>query len=154
MLGGPRRQKRFEKALQARGLMPPGTFAVPAGGAPLDSNGNIPGSFIVQLLSYFNAFGEQGYRPNMMDKRRKQIEKVGRSIKGYRTINGVAYFVSNGSGHNSHLPAGIYSKTGTHGSNVRPVILFVRTPSCSARLPFFETVEKTVQRRFNVVFGA
>lgn len=68
--GGSRAHKRMEKALQAKGLMPKGTFAVPAGQAPLDAYGNVPGSFIVRMLSDLQAFGEQGYRANRKGERR------------------------------------------------------------------------------------
>ena len=149
ILGGPRHHKRFEKALQSRGIMPAGMYATPGPGAPPDANGNIPGSFLVQLLSYLQAFGEQGYRANMTDKRRRQIQKVGRSARGYKTINGVAYFASDGKGRNAHLRPGIYRKTGTHGANVMPVILFVSPPSYSVRLPFATIVAQSFQQSFN-----
>ena len=67
--GGPRRLKRMEKALQARGLMPSGWVAVPGRQAPLDAHGNVPGPFIVRMLSDLRAFGEQGYRANRRGKR-------------------------------------------------------------------------------------
>ncbi|PXW23396.1 hypothetical protein [Paraburkholderia caballeronis] len=153
ILGGPRHHKRFERALQARGLMPSGTYAVPGAGAPLDASGNIPGSFLVQLLSYLAAFGEQGYRANMTDKRRKRLHNIVVSEKGYKKIAGVAYFVSKGTGRNLHLPAGIYSKTGTHGSDIKPVIRFVRIPSYVERLPFGQIVEQRVKSRFDEILS-
>lgn len=69
--GGPRKHKRFEKALIAKGLMLAGQYAVPGAQAPLDAYGNVPGSFIVRMLSDLQAFGEQGYRANRRGKRRK-----------------------------------------------------------------------------------
>lgn len=68
--GGVRRHKRMEKALQAKGLMPKGWFAVPGRQAPLDAYGNVPGPFIVRMLSDLQAFGEQGYRANRKGARR------------------------------------------------------------------------------------
>lgn len=68
--GGSRRLKRMEKALQAKGLMPKGWFAVPGRQAPLDAHGNVPGPFIVRMLSDLQAFGEQGYRANRKGERR------------------------------------------------------------------------------------
>lgn len=90
--GGPRRHKRMEKALQARGLMPRGWFAVPGRQAPLDAHGNVPGPFIVRMLSDLQAFGEQGYRANRRGARR-----------GARKTN---YFFVPRKG--SHLKPGIY----------------------------------------------
>lgn len=68
--GGQRRHKRFEQALIARGLMPRTMYAVPGAQAPLDSHGNVAGSFIVRMLSDLQAFGESGYRANRKGKRR------------------------------------------------------------------------------------
>jgi len=68
--GGRRRHKRFERALIERGLMSPLAFAVPGRQAPLDAHGNVPGSFIVRMLSDLQAFGEQGYRANRKGERR------------------------------------------------------------------------------------
>jgi hypothetical protein len=67
--GGERRQKRMERALIAKGLMPAGAFAVPGAHAPLDGSGSVPVSFIVRMLSDLRAFGEQGYRNNRRGKR-------------------------------------------------------------------------------------
>lgn len=149
ILGGPRKHKRFEKALQARGIMPAGSYAVPGAAAPLDSNGNIPGSFIVQLLSYLQAFGEQGYRSNMTARRMRQIHKTSRGERGFKTIGGAMYFVSNGTGRTAHLRPGIYKKTGVHGVSVMPLILFVHAPSYSVRLPFSAIVARSIQKSFN-----
>jgi hypothetical protein len=38
--------------------------------APIDAYGNVPGPFIVRVLSDLQAFGEQGYRANRKGKRR------------------------------------------------------------------------------------
>ena len=60
--GGSRRQKRFEVALQRIGVLPAGMFAVPGKALRLDAFGGIPARTIVQMLSYLQAFGEQGYQ--------------------------------------------------------------------------------------------
>lgn len=90
--GGTRRLKRFEKALQARGLMPKGWFAIPGRQAPLDAYGNVPASFVVRMLSDLQAFGEVGYRANRKGDRR-----------GARKTN---YFFVPKKG--SHLRPGVY----------------------------------------------
>jgi hypothetical protein len=68
--GGSRNQKRFERALILKGLMPAGSYAVPGRQAPLDQFGNVPASFFVRILSDLQAFGEQGYRANRRGARR------------------------------------------------------------------------------------
>lgn len=49
--GGGRHVKRMEKALQARGAMPQGWFAVPASGARLDAYGNVSRGQVQQIIS-------------------------------------------------------------------------------------------------------
>lgn len=150
--GGQRKQKASERALQRVGILPAGYSVVPGDAVPLDQYGNIKGSFIVQLISYFGAFGEQGYKANMTARRKANLAKVGRTANGYKTINGVEYFVATGklrSGRSSHLHAGIWSRTGIHGSNVKPILMFVRTPSYSKRLDFYGRPVKAALDKFN-----
>lgn len=132
--GGTRRWKLMEGAFRRIGVLDNGyIMTVPRNSSwanPLDGFGNPKPSLIVQLIAYFNAFGEQGYKANMTDKRRRSLAKVGKSSGGYKTINGVQYFISRGRGmwygRQQHLPAGIWAKRGVHGVDVAPVFLFVR----------------------------
>lgn len=128
--GGSRTFKGMEGAFRRLGVLWPGYIIVPGEACPLDSYGNPPRALIVQLISYFNAFGEQGYRANMTDRRRANLAKVGKSAGGYKSIGGVQYFISRGKGmwygRRQHLPAGVWAKTGIHGVDVRPIFLFVR----------------------------
>ncbi len=153
--GGPRKQKASERAFQRAGILPAGYSIVPGEAVPLDRFGNIKGSFIVQLIAYFGAFGEQGYRANTTAKRKAKIANVGRSAGGYKTIGGVEYFIATGklrSGRSSHLHAGIWSRTGIHGSTVKPIMMFVRTPNYSKRLDFYGRPVKAALDKFNPRF--
>jgi hypothetical protein len=131
--GGTRRWKRMEGAFLRIGVLPAGyMMTVPRDASwanPLDSYGNPRPSFITQLISYFGAFGEQGFRANMTDKRKNKLANRGVTESGYKTINGVIYFISRGPGmwygRRQHMAAGIWAKRGTHGSEVAPVFLFV-----------------------------
>lgn len=67
--GGSRRQKRFERLLSRKGILPPGWFALPGKGAKLDAAGNLPGSLIVKLLAYLQAFGPGARRLNSSDSK-------------------------------------------------------------------------------------
>jgi len=154
--GGTRSWKRMEKAFSSAGILPSGMQMVPASSSwamKLDQYGNAPKGQIVQLISYFNAFSESGFRANMSDKRRKSLAKAGKSAEGYKTINGVMYFVSHGKGKGSHLPAGIWAKRGTHGSDVAPVFLFVRSGTYRKRFDIeaigTRTVSRVWQRNFD-----
>ncbi|MEY2686592.1 MAG: hypothetical protein RL375_790 [Pseudomonadota bacterium] len=155
IFGGERKQKASERALARVGILPSGYSIVPGEACPLDIYGNVKGSFIVQLISYFQAFGEQGYKANMTDRRKANLAKIGRTANGYKTINGVQYFIASGklrSGRSSHLHAGIWSRTGIHGSNVKPILMFVRTPNYPKRLDFFDKPVAAAMAKFNPRF--
>lgn len=129
-VGGARKFKRSEGAFRRIGMLRDGEIIVPGASAELDAFGNIKRGFMIKLIAYFRAFGEQGYRANTTDKRRKSLAKVGKSENGYKTINGVVYFYSPGKGRangkTSHLARGIWQRTGIHGVGISPVLLFVQ----------------------------
>lgn len=151
-MGGTRKYKSMEGAFNRIGVLPNGFMMVPGAACPLDGNGNPPRSLIVQLISYFKAFGEQGYKSNMTDKRRGTLAKAGRSESGYKTINGVVYFISRGPGtwygRPQHLPAGIWAKSGTHGVKVAPVFLFVKAGHWGKAIDLDSLARATVAREF------
>lgn len=157
IFGGQRRLKRSEVALQRAGILPPGYVTVPGDAAPLDEYGNIKGSFIVQLLSYFAAFSEQGYRANMTDKRKAKLAKRGVTASGYRIIGGVEYFVAYGNlrgGRGGHLHPGIWSRSGIHGATIKPILMFVPRASYKPRFDFIGLGVKTIRERFPSNFAA
>ncbi|GAA5231762.1 hypothetical protein FOZ76_14540 [Verticiella sediminum] len=152
-LGGGRSRKRSELAFARRSGIPTGSYLVPGAAAELDPYGNVSRGQVVRLLSYLQAFGEEGYRANATDKRRKRLAKVGTTEQGFRRINGVVYFVSRGRGtlsgnREQHLPAGIWSKTGIHGGEVSPVFLAVDEPRYQPRLPFYERADEVYAAHF------
>jgi len=152
VFGGQRKHKASERALQRAGILQPGYSIVPGEACPLDRFGNIRGGFMVQLITYFQASGEQGFRANMTDRRKANLAKVGRSAGGYKTINGVQYFVASGklrSGKSSHLHAGIWSRSNINGFIIKPIVMFVRTPTYSRRLDFFKKPVSAALAKFN-----
>lgn len=149
--GGPRRMKRFELALQRIGVMPTGYQAVPGEEAPLDAYGNIPGPEIVRILSYLQAFGEQGYRANITEKRREALKK------GTRTAYGYALFVvyPGRGGRGSHLHPGIWKRVYTgFGQAIVPLIMYVKPATYQKRFKFWEVAERTIAREFPREFEA
>jgi hypothetical protein len=159
-LGGKRRDKRSEVALRRAGILPKGyQTAIPAEPFPgsEDRYGNLKGGFIVQLLSYFRSFGEQGYRANMTDARRKALQlrggagvrKVGpnigrRYILAYGKLRGGARWTAKGENDRraSNLAPGIWAVVGSSGAGIRPVLMFVRSGNYQERLD----MEKVGQR--------
>ncbi|MCO5338267.1 hypothetical protein NHB13_16810 [Delftia tsuruhatensis] len=143
--GGTRRDKRSEVALRRVGILPNGMqTAIPATPYPGsdDGRGNLKGSFLVQLLAYFKAFGEQGYKANMSDKGYKRVHKGTKKAAGrryfvaYGTTRGGARATARGEAdaRTAHLAPGIWAASGTGGADVRPVLMFVKRGNYSVRL--------------------
>lgn len=143
VFGGARKLKAFERSLQRTGLLPSGFAAVPGSAAKVDAYGNMSRGQIVQIVAYFKAFGEQGYRANTTDKRRAAMAR-GNSRTGAR---GVSYFIgAPGKG----LPMGVWQRIsfGTAGSAIKPVIIFVALPNYRAQLDVPGIVERVIRERF------
>lgn len=158
--GGGRKFKKSERALQRIGVLPAGYYIVPGtgiGSDKIDAYGNIKGGFLVQILAYFQAFGEQGYKANMTARRKAGLAKRGLNASGFKTIGGVEYFVAYGKlrgGKTSHLAPGIYSRSGTHGVDVRPVLMFVPSVAYTRRLDFYGVGNRVARARLAPAFEA
>ena len=132
--GGRRRDKRSEVVLRRAGILLPGwQTAIPREPYPGsdDGRGNLRGPFLTKMLSYLQAFGEQGYKSNMSDKRKRNLRNqqgIGNiaAKKIYKTTLGVRYFVSYGRSRDHHLAPGIWAASGTHDVRIKPVLMFVR----------------------------
>ncbi|WP_156923489.1 hypothetical protein [Massilia alkalitolerans] len=142
IFGGERRHKGSERLLQAAGLMPQGSYLVPAAGAQLDGNGNIRRGQLRQILSQLKVQGGAGHESRATGSQRSN-----------RTIarQGVTYFaLPNG---NRGLLPGVYLKRRFgHGSAIRPVFIFVSKVEYQTRLKFHEVGQATVATRFPVHF--
>ena len=145
--GGQRKLKRHEIALQRIGILPPGQFIVPGDAAQMDAYGNMNPGQINQIMSWFQAFGEQGYRANMRDGGKRLAR--GNKKTGQR---GFAYFVLH-KPHGKLLP-GVYQRYdfGGYGSAVKPVMIFVRFAKYRQRLDFYGLAERTARSAFNAKF--
>ncbi|MDP3650514.1 MAG: hypothetical protein Q8R67_02415 [Rhodoferax sp.] len=143
--GGERKLKAFERSLQRTGLLPSGYAAVPGSAAKLDAWGNMSRGQIVQILSYFKAFGEQGYSANITDKRKLAMKEGRDKRTGQR---GVVYFV--GRPGNGRLPLGIWQRTslGAMGTAIKPVIIFVSKVSYRQRLDVPGIAKRVIDERF------
>lgn len=144
--GGTRSHKRFEAALQRIGVLPDGWYVVPGKAARLDAYGNWSRGQIVQLLAYFQAYGEQGYRANTTKERRDKLRK------GTKRKRGIAYFAVLPSRRSSKwLHPGIYLQTRFgFGSSLQPIALFVSASRYSKRFDFYGVIEKESRTQFPV----
>lgn len=133
--GGARKLKRFERALQIRGLMPQGMTLVPTKYVDLDAYGNVSGSQVVRILSYLKAFGEQGYRANITKEGRQKFQKK----------QGYGYFAGAPNGQTPGIWKRINFST---GSAIVPLFLYVPLPQYKPRLDFFGIGERVYSNRF------
>ncbi|OGT03331.1 MAG: hypothetical protein A2143_08070 [Gallionellales bacterium RBG_16_57_15] len=148
--GGPRRLKRFERALIHAGVMRSNQSAVPGEGAKLDQYGNMSAGQIIQILSWFQTFGEQGYKANMADKTKARLAKGSRK-KG--TLGFEYFALQNKAGK---LLPGIYQRfffSSAGGSAVKPVLIFVgKRPTYKMRFDFYGYAEDRAYDEFRKEF--
>ena len=126
--GGERRYKRMEGAFKR--FMPAGYQIVPAEGCPMDSYDNPRPSFIVQMIAYFNAFGEMGYKANMTTETKAKFHKRLQKQNGGAKVEYFIYDprkVNERRGGGKRLLPGIYQRR-TFDKHVRviPIFLFVK----------------------------
>lgn len=147
--GGERRLKRFERALRSVGALPEGMFIVPGSGVKLDPYGNVPTGVVVQILSYFRAFPDAGYKANITDARKAKLARGTRN----QSKLGVAFFV--GRPADGKLPLGIWQRTYLAGGTaIKPLFIFVNGVNYEPRFDFRYVIELAVQRHFSSVFKA
>jgi hypothetical protein len=136
--GGNRRIKRFEKALQGKGLMPAGWVTVPGPGARLDAFGNVSRGQLVQILSALKAFSEVGYLANRTNSRRSRKKKAGSN-----------YFIPKQKP--GAPPIGVYQHLG--GRRNIPVILFKPAAHYAPIFKFKEKGREIAERAFEAEFA-
>ena len=141
IFGGSRGLKRFEKALQARGLMPTGWYAIPGNGAKLNAYGNMTGGLIVQILSVLGAAEQtSGYSANQTYRSSKRNKKprdyfVSRpgAAQGLRGVAG-------------RLPYGVYQRL--PGGRIVTILRFVPRVKYKIRFDFQGVANKVAAADF------
>lgn len=137
IFGGLRRDKRSERQLKTKGLLPEGKYIVPGRGAKLDQYGNIKRGEVIKAMSGVRGFAYSGYDANATN-----------SARSRRKGNAKRYFVM----YKGKDPIGIAQRTGKGRSNVSMVMAFVRRPSYSKRLPFYSIGEQHIERTLPIEF--
>jgi hypothetical protein len=143
--GGERRIKRFERALRAAGALPDGYVTVPGQGAKLDAYGNMSQGQIVQILSYFQAFLETGFKANATPATKARM------ARGTRSKFGFAYFVGRPGGRGQ---LGVYQRVRIAAgvNELLPILIFVRSARYQRRLALDDAIQGTVQRHAQPIF--
>ena len=129
VVGGERRLKRSERALQAIGVLPSGFFVVPGQGAKLDNSGNVRAGQITRILSALRASTDPG---------QNQTE---RSEGRARRRNAPVIFAL--SARRGRLLPGVYER---RGRAITPLLIFVRGARYRPRFDIFQYAREVVQR--------
>lgn len=137
--GGGRPIKGLERALQSRGLIPPGWYAMPGAWWPLDQYGNMRGADVKKLLSTLGlADYMAGYDSNQTPNSRRRNKRSWQRSQ-FRVI-GVHDKRPGG------VQPGIYARA---GRRILPLVVFVQTaPRYQKRLRFYETAERIAREKF------
>lgn len=133
----PRRQdKRSEVLLRNAGILPPGQQTRPGPGARLDSYGNMSRGQIVQIISFFRAFGsveQSGRRPRGSATTKSAILNAPKK----RKRSSAQFFVT---------PNGIWQR---QGKKIKQVLTFINPQSYPKRFDFKGIAETAAQQRFS-----
>lgn len=136
VVGGARNLKRSEKSLKIKGYLNNGEQIVPAAGATLDGYGNIKSGQMSKILSAIGASSDPMQNGTQASRKRSRSRK-----------RKAEYFVGKPGG--GRLPMGIYQRTSFgFGSAIKPVLIFTKPGRYKKRLPFYEIVNKVVERNF------
>lgn len=142
ILGTGRNVKRFERAMERRGIGLEG-FAVPGRGATLDAYGNMSRGQIAQILSQLNAMADR--TRNVSAKTTARLAKRKLLVKHGNRLAPGQYFVANSKQDDQTL--GIYKLVGR--GRVEPVIIFPRrAPRYARRLDFYGLMGESYRARF------
>lgn len=136
--GGARAQKRFEKRLVDRGILPAGMMAVPGAAAKLDRYGNLSQGVIGKILSALGAQFDrlQNETPVSRERRDRSAARRGKPPARY-------FFLRKARGK---LPAGVYERTQFRfGSAVKPILVFVRQGNYEGRIKDFNFAQAYIR---------
>lgn len=140
--GGPRREKRFERALRYAGVLGRGQYVLPGGNARLDASGNVSAATSRQVLTALRNI--------------RAASATGRRLKKGRKLANDLFVGTpqNGRGAGGRkrpgAPEGIYRR---EGQRLRVLFVFAnQAPKYGRRLDFDGTVAAVARERFAAEF--
>lgn len=122
--GGGRYVKKFERALQAQGSMPPNTKVVPGRYASIDGYGNISRGQIVQVLAQLGTDFSPGYQRVISKSLGKRLAKAKASGRTYVAVTQ----------RKGKLKPGVYIRGGAGMRELLPVFYYVSNVQYRKRL--------------------
>lgn len=149
--GGQRRGKGYEGLMQRAGILPKGMYTVPGEGVTLDAHGNLPKGLVVQLLAYFRAFQESGFKANMTGTSKTAFEKRFRA-KNFKSAKSFNFFLVR-VGDKSSLHPGIWARVGFDaGKSIKPILMFVDKATYEQRFDLPAVVDDIVRKDLDFEF--
>lgn len=173
--GGPRELKPYEHALRGFGVLPPGYYTVPGAGIKLDRYGNIPRGTLTQILTGVRALRGMS-DTKFLNRKTGQMEEGAYTLRKKTTANffvlkkkhgglepgiwervpeGRAVYngpiaMEKGKTKGDHYYAGVGRRTSSLilARGVRPILMFVKSPRYSVRLPFYDLAQRYVDAEF------
>lgn len=131
--GGPREDKRSEKLLRAKGVLPDGKFIVPGRDAKLDGFGNIGRGQLQKIIAGLGA----------------QHDKYSNSTESRRSIGNLKrFFVM----RNGREAIGIGERTGRGKDKVKLVLAFVGRPGYRKDFDFFAIADQVADDQLPIQF--
>lgn len=117
VFGGPRRYKRHEKSLQAKGILPAGSMTAQGRSYPKDESGDITGGQYTRMLSELDALQDGSGGKNQYKKKRAAASR---------------FFVFTPKG--ASYPVGIAEP---NGDGIRVMLRFIQPPNYTARYDYY-----------------
>lgn len=132
--GGPRKEKRFERAMRYAGLLQAGERAVLGQGAPVDAFGNLKRGEIQRVLTATRSAFDPYQRKTDSAKSRRNAKKA-------------PYFAAR-----IGRTWGVWKRIGKEGE-IEPILIFVKKqPQYRSRLDFEGIARATAEREFEPTF--
>ena len=145
--GGPRNEKRFERAMRYAGLLPAGWRAMPGQGAPLDEFGNLRRGEMQRILTATRSAFDPYQRKSNSARSRKNAKKAPYfAVTPFVGVfQGGEYKVKP-----SRMQSGVYRR---EGRGIKPVLIFTKTqPRYRQRLDFTGASERYTLQTFPAEF--
>lgn len=136
--GGKRNIKRYERALQAAGILPRGMFTVPGTKVKLDRYGNMSAGLINAMLTQLKA-NPDAYQNATDSKRSRRTRK----------LRGGFFVVRKG---DRLKPEGIWYRNPNQKRSVYPFLVFVSRAGYRPVLPFDDVVRTAFNQTFATNF--
>lgn len=145
--GGARPFKRSEILLERAGILPAGMQTRPGSGARLDAYGNMSRGQVVQIISYFKAFGGLATSGRKRGKAGTETKSQALNRPAKKPRRALEFFVvPEGM---AGLATGVWER---RGKKVAPILIFIRRPVYRAIYGFERVALGTVRSKFQPSF--